>query len=757
MTLTRREFLRRTAASASGLVIGAWIPELARADGAAGAAAGGQASAAAGAADFRPNLFVRVSPDDWVTVTMIKHEMGQGVRTLLPMMVAEELDADWSRVRAEPAVTGPEFAGVQLHTGGSDSAPDTYEQLRRAGATARVMLVAAAAKRWGVPEDSCATESGAVLHRASGRRARFGSLAAEAAKLRRPANVTLKTRGQFKLLGTPVRRIDGHDIVTGRAGYGLDVRVPGMVFASVERAPVLGARLVSYDDTAARAMSGVIAVVPVKAGIQHGVAVVAASTWQAMRARSALKVEWDGSRHRDFSSAAFEASLAGELDHPGYEVRHEGDATAALAGAAKRLRASYTYPFQAHAPLEVMNCTADVRADRAEFWAPTQTQIRCLQQAVRVTGLPEDRIRVHATLMGGGFGRRLYADYLAEAAEISKAVARPVQVVWTREDDMRAGYFQPCTADRLTGGLDPNGRLVALEHRTVVSDHSVRDLQLGVDLYGGAPPPPKAPDAYASDGDPWGAFDNPYAIPNLKVDAARVNSPVPIGPWRSVMYPATVWARESFLDELAHLAGLDPLAFRLTLLPNGMADIPMYPTDRTRLANVHRLVAERAGWPTPPQREGRLSGLGLAANVYSAGSYIAQVADVSLSPDLSDLQVHRIVSVIDCGLVMNPLGLLGQAESAITWGLSYARHGRLEFRDGRAQAHGYDDFAVTRMEDMPPLDIQLVPGDAPPSGFGEHCVPMVAPAIANAVFAACGVRVRRLPITPEAIRAAKQG
>jgi len=236
-----------------------------------------------------------------------------------------------------------------------------------------------------------------------------------------------------------------------------------------------------------------------------------------------------------------------------------------------------------------------------------------------------------------------------------------------------------------------------------------------------------------------------------------VNSPVPIGPWRSVMYPATVWARESFLDELAHLAGLDPLAFRLTLLPNGMANIPMYPTDRTRLANVHRLVAERAGWPTPPQRDGRLSGLGLAANVYSAGSYIAQVADVSLSPDLSDLQVHRIVSVIDCGLVMNPLGLLGQAESAITWGLSYARHGRLEFRDGRAQAHGYDDFTVTRMEDMPPLEIQLVPGDAPPSGFGEHCVPMVAPAIANAVFAACGVRVRRLPITPEAIRAAKQG
>jgi isoquinoline 1-oxidoreductase beta subunit len=404
-----------------------------------------------------------------------------------------------------------------------------------------------------------------------------------------------------------------------------------------------------------------------------------------------------------------------------------------------------------------MNCTADVRADGAEFWAPTQTQLRSMEQAVKVTGLPEARIRIHATLMGGGFGRRLFADYLAEAAEISKAVARPVQVVWTREDDMRHGYFQPCTADRLTGGLDGRGNLVALEHRTTVSDLTIYDMHSGVDFYGGAARPPKPADAFEADGIPWGAYDNPYAIPNLRVDAASVPSPVAHGPWRSVMYPSTVWARESFLDELAHLAGRDPLEFRLALLPDGVANIGMYPIDRGRLAHVLRLAAERSGWRSPMPGDGRLRGRGLAANVYQAGSYIAEVADVSVAPDLSDLRVHRIVCVVDCGLALNPEGLLGQAESAITWGLSYALRGRMEFREGRALARGYDDFQVIRMNEMPALDIHLVTSPAPPSGFGEHPVPMVAPAIANAVFAATGIRVRTLPITPAALREAKRG
>jgi isoquinoline 1-oxidoreductase beta subunit len=743
MTLARREFLRRSALAGSGLVLAAYLPDL--------------ASGEEPARDFEPNAFLRISPDETVTLVVVRHEMGQGVRTLLPMMVAEELEADWSRVRLEQAVTGPRWKGIRLHTSGSGSSSETYGVLRRAGAAAREMLVGAAAQRWGVAAASCRAESGAVLHPPSGRRETYGRLAADAARQPVPESPRLKTTAEFRYLGHPMKRIDGPDIVSGRARYGLDVRVPEMTFASVERAPALGARLVRFDDARARGLPGVLAVVPVRAGIQQGVAVVATSTWAALRARQALAIEWDLGPHRDFDSARFEAGLDAWLDRATFKVRHEGDAEAALASAARRHEATYVFPFQAHAPLETMNCVADVRADRAEFWAPTQTQHRCLEQAVKVTGLPEEKIRVHATLMGGGFGRRLFADYLAEAAEISKAVGRPVQVVWTREDDTRHGYFQPCTAERLAGGLDAGGRLTALTHRSTTSDLSIYAIHQGRGLYGADPPEPKTPDAYESDQNPWGAYDNPYSIPNLKADAADVPSPVPYGPWRAVGYPSTVWARESFLDELAHLAGADPLAFRLALLRDGVREIGPYRIDQARLARVHQLAAERAGWGRAFPADGRLHGRGIAASVYHAGSYIAQVAEVSVARDLSDLRVHRVVCAVDCGLALNPEGLRGQAESGITWGLSYALRGGIEFRRGRAAARGYADFTVIRMNEMPATEIHVVPSTERPGGFGEHPVPMVAPAVANAVFAATGARVRRLPITPEGLRAARRG
>jgi len=629
--------------------------------------------------------------------------------------------------------------------------------MRRAGATARQMLVAAAAARWRVPATDCRAEHGAVTHGASRRRLSYGQLAADAVRQPVPSAPRLKRPEQFTLIGHPMKRIDGPDIVTGRAQYGLDVRVPDQVYASIERAPVLGARLKSVDDAETRGMPGVLAVVPVRSGIQHGVAVVATSTWAAFRARPSLKLTWDLGAHREFDSDKFEAGLTNWLDHATYKVRHEGDAPAALASAAHRHEATYVFPFQAHAPLEVMNCTADVRADRAEFWVPTQTQDRCMEQAVKVTGLSSEKIVIHATLVGGGFGRRLYADYLAEAAEISKAIARPVQVVWTREDDTRHGYFEPCTAERLTGGLSADGRLVALEHRSTNSDHTIRDIHEGRDMYGPEPRPAKAPDAYESEQEPWGSYDNPYDIPNLKVDVANVPSPVPHGPWRAVMYPSTVWGRESFMDELAHLAGVDPLQFRLAHLKGGVRVVGPYQIDQSRLAHVHELAVERAGWGQPFPSDGRLHGRGIAANVYDGSSYIAQVAEVSLARDLSDISVRRIVCAVDCGLVLNPLGLVGQAESGITWGLSAALHGAVAFKQGRAVPRGYADFQVMRMNEMPATEVHLVPSTDRPGGFGEHAVPMVAPAVANAVFAACGVRLRRLPITTEALRAAKQG
>ncbi|HET7618553.1 MAG TPA: molybdopterin cofactor-binding domain-containing protein, partial [Vicinamibacterales bacterium] len=546
MTITRRGFIRTTSLAA-GLTLSFRLP-------------GALADEHDG---FRPNAFLHIGEDEAITVFAVRLEMGQGVRTLLPMMIAEELDVDWGSIRVEQATPGGPFKEIQLHTSGSSSSSETFMDLRRAGAAAREMLIQAAAGNWGVEPGSCRTERGAVIHPATGRRRTYGQLAAAAARQSVPKEPALKPRTAFRMLGTPMKRIDGPAIVTGRAPYGLDVRVPGMLYASIERAPTLGATMRRFDAEAALKLPGVRYVVPVTRGILQGVAVVADDTWSAMRARRALHIEWEPGPAADFDSDRYLASLPAALERASFAVRHEGDADAALAGATRRVDATYVFPFQAHAPIESMNCTADVRQASAEFWVPTQTDVRTLDQAAKVTGLPRDAITVHCALMGGGFGRRLFADYVAEAAEISQRLGRPVQVCWTREDDMRRGYFQPATAQRFTGGLDAAGRLVALVHRTSASDLTIYDIHGGRNIWTDPPKPPRAADAYAQDQSPWGAYDNPYAIAHLRVDCADVTSPVPTGPWRAVEYPSTVFGRESFLDELAHAAGADPIAFRL--------------------------------------------------------------------------------------------------------------------------------------------------------------------------------------------------
>jgi isoquinoline 1-oxidoreductase subunit beta len=370
-----------------------------------------------------------------------------------------------------------------------------------------------------------------------------------------------------------------------------------------------------------------------------------------------------------------------------------------------------------------------------------------------VTGLPEERIQVHCTLMGGGFGRRLFADFVAEAVEISKAVGRPVQVLWTREDDTRHGYFQPATAERFAAGIDGEGRLLALVHQTSSSDLTIYDIHSGRNIWSGAPKEPRAQDSYASDQSPWGAYDNPYELPQLRVDCADVTSPVPTGPWRAVEYPSTVFGRESFLDEIAHATGQDPLALRLSLLPRDVKKVGPYAIDRARLARALEAVAEQSGWSSPlAPAAGRLRGRGLAASVYHAGSYLAMVAEVSVAADHSDLRVERIVTAVDCGIALNPLGVEGQTESGITWGLSATLLGKMNFREGRAVQSGYGDFEVLRIDRMPMTETVILDSQAPPRGYGEHPVPLVAPAVANAVFAATGRRVRSLPITSEKIR-----
>jgi isoquinoline 1-oxidoreductase subunit beta len=736
--VTRRQFLQSGGAMA-GLTLAFRLPGV---------------MAAAPGSPFEPNAYLQITPDDRITIWAAKLEMGQGVRTLLPMMVAEELEVDWNRVHVAQPSPGGRFAGIELHTSGSSSSSSEYRTLRTAGAAAREMLVAAAAGGWGVDAASCQAAHGAVTHTPTGRRRTYGELADSAARLPVPRAPKLKAPAAFRLLGTPVKRVDGPDIVTGRARYGLDVRVPGMLVATIERAPTLGGAPVTIESAAALAVPGVRHVVPVTRGISRGVAVVATDTWAALRGRDALRVEWSPGPHADFDSDQFIAALPDAFDRATFQVRHEGDAAAALRAASRRLDASYVFPFQAHAPLETMNCTADVRADAAEFWVPTQTDVRTLEQATKVTGLPASAITVHCQLMGGGFGRRLFADYVAEAAEISMAVKAPVQVVWTRQDDMRHGYFQPATAERFTAGLDAAGALVALVHRTQSSDLTIYDIHEGRDIWTTAAPP-KAPDAYARDQSPWGAYDNPYAIPNLQVDCADVTSPVPTGPWRAVEYPSTVFGRESFLDETAHLVGQDPIAFRLGLLPPGVARVGPYDIDRGRLARVLEAVRDRSGWTRPPaQTDGRRRARGVAANMYHARSYLAMVAEVSVAADLSDLRVERITTVVDCGRALNPLGVDGQTESGITWGLSAALFGKMDFKAGGAVQGMYAEFAVARIDHMPVLDTVILDSGAAPGGYGEHPVPLVAPAIANAVFAATGRRVRRLPITAEAIAGA---
>jgi isoquinoline 1-oxidoreductase beta subunit len=731
---SRRGFLQAASSSGAAFVIAVHLPE---------AAFGAEA-----AAGFQPNAYLRIDPDDSVTLWITRAEMGQGVRTTLAMVLADELEVEWDRVHLAQAEPDARFEGIRLRTSGSGSAAGTFGPLRQAAATAREMLIAAAAQRWEVAPASCQARSGAVGHPPSGRRLSYGALAADASRQPVPASPRVKAASELRLVGRPQRRVDGPEIVAGRAVYGLDVRRPGMLFAVIARSPRLGGRPGRVDTSRALAIDGVRNVVPVRSGLAQGMAVVADDTWAALCGRDALSIDWETGPASDFDSEQFIGRLHAALDEKAYVVRRDGDAAAAFASAARRLDATYVYPFQAHAPLETMNCTADVRDGRCEVWAPTQTPDRCQEHAARVSGLPPAQVTIHVTLMGGGFGRRLFADYVAEAVEISKQVARPVQVVWTREDDMRHGFFQPASVDRLRAALDGDGRLRAWFHAAATSDHSMPAYHTGT------PAEAAAPDAYAMAGSPWGAYDNPYRIPAMAVDYVPVESPVPVGPWRAVQYPPTVFARESFVDEVAAALGKDPLAFRLELLePGDVLTLGMQKLDRGRLARVLRLAAEKSQWDRPLRSAtDRLVGRGVALNVYHTNSYLAQVAEVSVARDLGGVRVERIVCVSDCGLVINPLGLEGQVESGIAWGLSAALYGPIDFRRGAAVQGSYTDFRVVGMSETPAIESHVVIGADRPGGFGEHPVPTVAPAVANAVAQATGRRVRRLPITPAALR-----
>jgi isoquinoline 1-oxidoreductase beta subunit len=682
------------------------------------------------------NQWIEIGGDGIVTLVLDKSEMGQGVTASLPLIMIEELGADSKRVRLVHAQPGPRFQ--EMGTSGSSSVVDAWYSHRIAAAAVRTMLVGAAAAAWKVPPEECYTEAGEVRHRRSRRRSPFGALVESARQLPVPKEPALKSATEYRLLGTRVAEPDLSRITTGGIQFGIDMRVPGMLYATIARSPVHGGRVRRFAANRARAVNGVRQVVQVPSGV----AVVAASTWAAIKGREALDIEWDEGPNASFDNATAWRLLETALGQKGKQARSAGNAEAALARAARRLEAEYRWPWQAHGAIEPLSAVAHVRNGGCEIWAGMQNPNGAQAGVAEALGVPEDRVVINVMRLGGGFGRRIASDFIVEAALVSQAIGGPVQVLWTREDDFRHDMYNPAQINRLAAGLDSAGRPTAWVHR-------VGDFHLS--MFGAFNP---ASDP-AADGDPWGGYDSPYAIPDLRVELAVAESPVPSGAWRAVTYPAAVLARECFIDEIAHATGGDPIALRLSLIPSPgtITRGTLAINNGDRLRNVLTLAAERAGWerPMPAGTDGRRVGRGIACNPYHRGTMVAQVAEVSVGA-AGDIRVHRVVSAVDCGQVINRAGVEKQFEGGIAWALSALYGPGVRFERGRTANGSFADYPILRIDRMPAIETHIVGSTIRPFGMGEPPVPAVVPAVLNAVFAATGVRVRSLPLSLEALR-----
>jgi isoquinoline 1-oxidoreductase beta subunit len=675
------------------------------------------------------SAFVEVGEDGTVRIIAKNPEIGSGVRTSLPVLIAEELDVDWNTVRVEQADYATKY-GDQF-TGGSTAIWEHWTPLRQAGAAARVLLVTAAANRWNVAADSCSTERGSVIHAASGRRLRYGDVAADAAKLPAPTNVRLKDASQFRLIGTRVPVVDAKEIVTGRAQYGLDTSVPGMLIACVVRGP-FGAKVVSFDAAPALAVSGVERVIKIDGardplGRVEGVAVLARSTWAAMQGRRVLRVTWSDAPE-DASSTYLERKFREAVAGSGTVVHRDGDVATTLASSARTIDAVYEVPFLAHVPMEPVHYLADVRADRAEMWGSTQVPGNVAGRVAALTGLKPEAITVHLGRAGGGFGRRLMDDYAAEAAFLSKEAQRPVKVIWTRDDDVQHDYYRPAGHHRMRAGLSASGTVTAWSH------HLANTSRYAFAKNGR---PPEQSEMYGEDF-PVGC------VPNALLEYTLVPSAVPTGAWRSTLHSSNAFAVQSFIDELAHAAGRDPLAFRLELL-GASRELkytghggPVF--DTGRMAAVIKMAAERSGWPHAPAA-GRA--WGMAAH-FTFGSYAAHAVEVSVQNNV--IRVHRVVAAVDCGTVVNLSGAEAQVQGGIIDGLSAALFGEITVDKGVVAQSNFGDYRLLRIDEAPRIDVHFIASSVAPKGLGEPPVPPVAPAVANAIFAATGRRIRRLPL-----------
>jgi isoquinoline 1-oxidoreductase beta subunit len=714
--VSRREFLKASAAVGGGLILGIQLP----------GRLGATSVDAAHAAPFAPNAFLRIAPDESITVIAKHSEMGQGVYTSLAMVLAEELEADWQKVRVEPAPAHPDYVhsewGVQ-GTGGSTSSFESFEQMRKAGATAKAMLVAAAAEAWQVAPDKLRAENGKVVH-PDGKTLSYGKLAERAGKMTPPKDVRLKDPKDFKLIGKPMRRLDTPEKINGRGVFGIDVKVPGVLTAVVARSPVFGGNVARFDATRAKAIKGVRAVVEIPAGV----AVVADDFWTAKRGRDALEVAWQEGPLAGFESGQQGQQYAELTRRAGAVARRDGDAAAAFASAAKKIEAVYDFPYLAHACMEPMNATAHVRDGEVEVWAPTQFQTIDQMAAAKIAGVEPQQVTLHTTLLGGGFGRRATptADFVSEAVHISKAVRAPVKVIWTREDDMRGGYYRPRTYVTARAGLEKDGRLVSWDTHVVS-----QSILLGT---------PFAPDMKRDMVDQTqveGLADLSYGAWNVTVIYHMAPAGVPVLWFRSVGHTFSGFVKETLIDECAAAAGEDPVAYRLRHLEK-------HPRQQKAL----ELAAQKAGWGRAPA--GRFHG---AAVHESFGSIVAQVAEISLT-EAGAVRVHKVSCAIDPGIVINPDSVIAQMESGIAYGLSTVLHQAITFKDGRVEQSNFHDYPVVRMNEMPEVDVQIIQSGAKMGGVGEPGVPPLAPAVANALFAATGKRIRSLPIRAEQLKRA---
>jgi isoquinoline 1-oxidoreductase subunit beta len=711
--LSRRDLLKSGLAVGAGLVVGFRVPVQLR------------GAWAQGTGVFAPNQWLRIDRDGIVTIVNSVPEMGQGSLTTMPMIVADELDADWDRIRVEqapanPKVYGNPITGAQSY-GGSRGIRDHLETWRKAGAAGRQMLREAAAQEWGVPVSEVDTEPGVVIHQPTGRRLVYGQLVDRAQQLPVPQNPTLKTPAQFRYIGKERNRLDVPSKVTGKAVYGIDVQVPGMLIASIERCPVFGGKVQSFDATAAKAVPGVKDVVQVS----NGVAVVADSFWTAVQARKALKVTWDEGPVAQVSSPQISRDYEALSKQPGQQARKDGDAEAVLAAGGKTLEAVYQVPFLEHACMEPMNCTAHITRDACTVWAPTQNPGGTQETAARITGLAREQVTVNTTLLGGGFGRRGELDFVIDAVETAKAIGGgPVKVIWTREDDIQHGFYRPSTFNAFRAALDTGGAPSAWWNRVVGP---------GILLQKGRVP------AGSIDGAAMeGARNIPYDIPNVLVEWTNKDFGIPLGFWRSVGPSQNAFITESFMDEVAHLANQDPYEYRRKLL----GKMPRHKA-------VLELAATKANWgaPLPP---GRSRGIAVA---FSYGSYVSHVAEVSVAPD-GKVTVHKLTCAIDCGIAVNPDQVRAQMEGGAIYALTAVLYGEITVDRGRVQQSNFHDYQMLRINEAPVVETHILDSGQPPGGLGEPGVPTVAPSICNAIYALTGKRIRRLPIRADELKRA---